>query len=135
MSSVNKVILVGRLGQDPETRYTGGGTAVCNFSLATSEKFTDRSGQKQETTQWHRIVAWGKLAEICQQYLGKGSLVYVEGKITYKTWEKEGVKQHSTEIKLDSLQMLGNKGGGQGAGQGANQSAMGGGYDPDDIPF
>jgi len=135
LSSVNKVILVGRLGQDPETRYTGGGTAVCNFSLATSEKFTDRSGQKQETTQWHRIVAWGKLAEICQQYLGKGSLVYVEGKITYKTWEKEGVKQHSTEIKLDSLQMLGNKGGGQGAGQGANQSAMGGGYDPDDIPF
>lgn len=135
MSSVNKVILVGRLGGDPETRYTANGTAVCNFTMATSEKFTGRDGQKQETTEWHRVVAWGKLAEICQQYLGKGSLVYVEGKINYKKWEKDGVKHNATEIKLDSMQMLGSKGGGQGSGQGSGQSAMGGGYDPEDIPF
>lgn len=130
MSSVNKAILVGRLGQDPETRYLQSGTAVCTFSLATSEKFKGRDGSKQETTQWHKCVAWGKLAEICQQYLAKGSLVYLEGKIDYKTWEKDGVKQHSTEIKLDSLQMLGGGGGGRSSGQGA-----GGGDDPEDIPF
>ncbi len=79
--SVNKVILVGRLGRDPETRYTGGGQAVANFSVATDESYKDKNGERQKRTEWHRITAWGKLAEICQQYLKKGTMVYIEGRI------------------------------------------------------
>src|SRR5215471_13330967 len=85
--SVNKVILVGRLGRDPETRFTGSGQQVCNFTLATDETFKDRSGERQKRTEWHRIVLWGKLAEIAQQYLKRGALVYIEGRIQTRQWD------------------------------------------------
>ena len=87
---VNKVILIGNLGADPELRYTASGTAVAKFRIATSETFTDRQGTRQERTEWHRITAWGKLAEICGQYLSKGRQVYIEGRIRSDTWEQEG---------------------------------------------
>jgi single-strand DNA-binding protein len=99
MNSVNKVILIGHLGKDPEVRYTQGGQAVASFSLATSEKWNDKGGQKQEKTEWHNIVAWGKTAEICGQYLRKGSPVYVEGKLATQSWEdRDGTKKYKTEI-------------------------------------
>jgi single-strand DNA-binding protein len=104
---VNKVILIGNLGSDPELRYTASGTAVARFSIATTEVFTDRSGTRQERTEWHRIVAWGKLAEICGQYLSKGRQVFIEGRIRSDSWEQEGVKRHSYEIVADNMQMLG----------------------------
>jgi len=106
--SVNRVILVGRLGGDPETRYTSSGQAVCNFSLATDETFKDRSGEKQKKTEWHRIVVWGKQAEIAQQYLTKGALLYLEGKIQSRQWDdREGNKRTSTDIVVSSFRMLG----------------------------
>lgn len=104
--SVNKVILIGRLGQNPETRFTGGGQAVCNFSMATDEKFKDKNGEKKEQTTWHKIVIWGKQAEIAQQYLHKGSLVFVEGKIQSREYEKDGVKKTSYEINAGNFRML-----------------------------
>lgn len=104
---VNRVILVGHLGADPELRYTAGGTAVAKFRIATTESFTDKSGNKQERTEWHRITAWGKLAEICGQYLAKGKLVFIEGRIRSDTWEQEGVKRYSYEIVADTMKMLG----------------------------
>jgi single-strand DNA-binding protein len=104
---VNKVILVGHLGADPELRYTAGGTAVAKFRIATTESFTDKSGNRQERTEWHRITAWGKLAEICGQYLSKGRMVYIEGRIRSDTWEQEGVKRYSYEIVADNMKMLG----------------------------
>lgn len=105
---VNKAILVGRVGRDPETRFTGGGTPVANFSIATSEKFKNRNGEKQEKTEWHRIVAWGKLAEIVQQYVTKGMLVFIEGQIGTREWkDKDGNKRTSTEITARELRMLG----------------------------
>ena len=108
--SVNKAILVGRLGRDPETRYTSGGQAVCNFTLATDETFKDRAGERQKRTEWHRIVVWGKLAEICQQYLKKGSLVFVEGRIQTRQWDdREGHKRNTTEIVASGMRMLGPK--------------------------
>jgi single-strand DNA-binding protein len=107
MAGVNKVILVGNLGADPEVRYTAGGTAVAKFRIATTERFTDKDGNRQERTEWHRVVAWRKLAEICGQYLSKGKQVYIEGKIRNDTWEKDGVKQFSYEIVADTMQMLG----------------------------
>ncbi len=108
--SVNKVILVGRLGRDPETRYTSSGQAVCNFSLATDETFKDRSGERQKRTEWHRISVWGKLAEISQQYLRKGSLVYIEGRIQSREWtDKEGQKRTSYDIVGNVMRMLGSK--------------------------
>ena len=107
MSSVNKVILIGRLGGDPELKYTPSGVAVCNFTMATSESFTDKSGTKQDKTEWHRIVIWKKLAETCNQYLGKGSLAYLEGSLQTRSWEnKEGVKMYTTEIVARSVQFL-----------------------------
>lgn len=111
--SVNKAILVGRFGRDPESRFTGGGTQVVSFSLATDESFKDRNGQKQKKTEWHRCVAWGKLAEIIAQYCSKGMLVYAEGSIGTREWQdKEGVKRWSTEITVRNLRMLsGGKGG------------------------
>ncbi len=112
---INKVILVGNLGADPELRYTASGTAVAKFRIATSESFTDKQGQKQERTEWHRITAWGKLAEICGQYLAKGKMVYIEGKIRSDTWEQDGVKRYSYEIVADTMRMLG--GGGRGNGR------------------
>src|ERR1700747_2424001 len=97
--SVNKVILVGRLGRDPETRYTGGGQAVGNFSVATDETYKDKAGERQKRTEWHKIVVWAKQAEIAQQYLKKGALVYIEGRIQTREWDdKEGQKSSTTEI-------------------------------------
>jgi len=98
--SVNKVILVGRLGRDPETRYTPAGQGVCNFSLATDETFKDRNGERQKRTEWHRIVLWGKLAEISQQYLKKGMLVYIEGSIRTNQWDDKNTGQKRTAIDI-----------------------------------
>ena len=106
---MNKVTLIGRLGKDPENKVTNSGKTLCTFSIATSEKYKDSSGNKQESTEWHNITAWGKLAEICTQYLKKGSLVAVEGKITYDTYEKEGKKLTSTKIVISNMEMLGSK--------------------------
>ena len=119
MASVNKVILVGRLGKDPEIRSTPSGTSVAKFSLATDDKYTDRAGEKQERTEWHNIVVWGKLAEICGQYLKKGKLVYLEGSIRTDSWDdkESGQKKYRTEIVANQMQMLdrrGDEGGGGG---------------------
>jgi len=109
--SVNRAILVGRLGRDPETRYTSGGQAVCNFTLATDETYRDRAGERQKRTEWHRIVAWGKLAEICQQYLKKGSLVFVEGRIQSRQWDdRDGNKRTTVEIVASGMRMLSPRG-------------------------
>lgn len=106
--SVNKVILIGRLGQDPELKYTPSGTAVTNFSLATSESWTDKAGQKQDRTEWHRVVVWGKLAELCNQYLAKGRQAFVEGALQTRSWDgKDGQKRYTTEINAKSVQFLG----------------------------
>jgi single-strand DNA-binding protein len=130
---VNKVILVGNLGADPELRYTASGTAVAKFRIATSENYTDRQGAKQERTEWHRITAWGKLAEICGQYLSKGKMVYIEGKIRSDTWEQDGVKRYSYEIVADTMRMLG---GGRGERESEPPfSPPEGGVPEDDIPF
>ena len=108
--SVNKVIILGRLGQEPELKYTPSGAAVCNFSLATSENWTDKSGQKQERTEWHRIVVWGKLAELCNQYLSKGRQAYVEGKLQTRSWDdKDGNKRYTTEINASTVQFIGER--------------------------
>ncbi len=118
--SVNKVILVGRLGRDPETRYTGGGQAVANFSVATDETYKDRNGERQKRTEWHKIVVWGKQAEIAQQYLKKGSLIFIEGRIQSREWQdKEGQKRTSFEIVANNFRMLGGRGEGMAAGAGA----------------
>jgi single-strand DNA-binding protein len=132
--SVNKVILVGRLGRDPETRYTGGGQAVANFSLATDESYKDRNGERQKRTEWHKIVVWGKQAEIAQQYLKKGSLVFIEGRIQSREWQdKEGQKRTSFEIVASNFRMLGSRsdnamsasaGAGSGAGPGSDADSQ-----------
>jgi len=110
-NSVNKVILVGRLGKDPELKYTQAGTPVVRFSLATDETWKDQNGDKQQRTEWHNIVAWRKLAEICGQYLTKGRLIFLEGKLQTRNWEdKEGNKRYTTEIVADNMVMLGGKG-------------------------
>jgi single-strand DNA-binding protein len=123
--SVNKAILVGRLGRDPETRYTGGGQAVANFTMATDESYKDRTGERQKRTEWHRIVLWGKLAEIAQQYLKKGMLVYIEGRIQTRQWEdkRDGQKRTSTEIVANSMKMLTSKGESAAAGAAAGGGA------------
>lgn len=134
MSGVNRVILVGHLGADPELRYTASGTAVTKFRIATTEVFTDRQGTRQERTEWHRITAWGKLAEICGQYLSKGRLVFIEGRIRSDSWEQDGVKRFSYEIVADTMKMLG-------PGRGEPRAAESpfpppeGGVPEDDIPF
>src|SRR5580693_8624652 len=115
--SVNRAILVGRLGRDPETRYTSGGQAVCNFTLATDETYKDRSGERQKRTEWHRIVVWGKQAEIAQQYLHKGSLIFVEGRIQSRQWDdREGQKRTTVEIVANNFRMLGGRGDNAGSG-------------------
>jgi single-strand DNA-binding protein len=125
--SVNKVILVGRLGRDPETRYTGSGQAVANFSLATDETYKDKSGERQKRTEWHKIVVWGKQAEIAQQYLKKGSLVFVEGRIQSREWQdKEGQKRTSFEIVANNFRMLGGRADGAAAAAGAGAGHGGG---------
>jgi single-strand DNA-binding protein len=125
--SVNKVILVGRLGRDPETRFTGGGQAVANFSVATDETYKDKNGERQKRTEWHKIVVWGKQAEIAQQYLKKGSLIFIEGRIQSREWQdKEGQKRTSFEIVASNFRMLGGRSDGAAAGGGASR---GGGDD------
>ena len=127
--TVNRVILIGRLGKDPEIRSIPSGTSVTKFSLATDEKFTDRSGEKQERTEWHNVVAWGKLGEICGQYLKKGKLVYIEGSIRTDSWDdkESGQKRERKEIVARDMQMLGGRGeeggGGSYAGAKKNDSA------------
>lgn len=120
--SVNKVIIVGRLGADPELKSLGSGQSVANFNVATSENWVDREGQKQERTEWHRIVVWGKLAEICRQYLAKGRQVFVEGKLQTRSWEdQQGQKRYTTEIVANNIQFIG------GASDRANTGANPGG--------
>jgi single-strand DNA-binding protein len=127
-SGVNKVILVGNLGKDPEVRYTPGGQAVANFNIATNENWTDKSGQKQERTEWHRIVVWGKQAELCGEYLSKGRQVYLEGRLQTREWtNKEGVKQYTTEVVANQVVFL--SGGERGQGRGASR----GGAAPDEL--
>jgi single-strand DNA-binding protein len=146
--SINKVILVGRLGRDPEMKYTSGGTPFCRFSIATDDAWTDKgSGEKQERTEWHSIVVWDRLAEICNQYLTKGRLVYIEGSLQTREWDdKEGVKRKTTEVRARDMVMLGGGGsGGEGGGMpsrpdsggGPSGSSGGGGsaITDDDIPF
>ena len=113
MASVNKVILVGNLGRDPEMRYLPSGEAVANLAIATTDKYKDKTGQMVEQTEWHRVSFFGRTAEVCGQYLKKGSQVYIEGSIrTRKYTDKEGVEKYATEIRGDRMQMLGSKGGG-----------------------
>ena len=117
MASVNKVILIGNLGRDPETRYTTGGDAVTNLNIATSETWKDKAGEKQEKTEWHRVVLFGRQAEIAGEYLKKGRSVYIEGRLqTKKYTDKDGVEKYSTEIVGDRMQLLGSKDGGSGGG-------------------
>jgi single-strand DNA-binding protein len=111
MASVNKVILIGNLGADPEVKYTPSGIAVANFNIATTEQWTDKSGEKQERTDWHRIVAWGRTGEVCGEYLHKGKQVYVEGRLQTRSWEdKEGIKRYTTEVNAFVVKMLGPSG-------------------------
>ena len=126
--SVNKVILVGRLGQNPEVRYTPSGSAVANFSVATNEAWTDKNNQKQERTEWHRVVVWGKLAELCNQYLQKGRQCYVEGRLQTRSWQdKDGTTKYSTEVQAQTIQFLG---GNAGEGKSMNQSPNNGNFAP-----
>src|SRR5436190_19406914 len=142
--SINKVILVGRLGRDPEMKYTSGGTPFCRFSIATDDNWTDKgSGEKQERTEWHSIVVWDRLAEICNQYLNKGRLVYIEGSLQTREWDdKEGVKRKTTEVRARDMVLLGGgPGGGSGEGgmprpDSSNPSqSTGSAITDDDIPF
>ncbi|WP_257452236.1 single-stranded DNA-binding protein [Archangium lipolyticum] len=125
---VNKVILIGNLGADPEVRFTPGGQAVANFRIATSDTWTDKNGQKQERTEWHRIVVWGKLAELCGEYLKKGRQCYVEGRLQTREWtDKEGRKNYTTEVVANGVTFLGGRDG-AGAGGGGGGGGRGGGY-------
>jgi single-strand DNA-binding protein len=145
MSGVNKVILIGNLGSDPQVRYTPQGTAVANFNIATTERFNNKSGEREERTEWHRIVAWGKLAEICQQYLKKGKQVYIEGRLQTRQWEdQQGQKRQTTEIVAQNMQMLGRAGDAVGGGGGTEFASQDFPSEPapqtanstdDDLPF
>ena len=117
MGSVNKVILVGNLGRDAEVRHTSGGTAVATLSLATTDIWTDKGGQRQEKTEWHRVVLWGKTAETLQEYLLKGRQIYVEGRLQTRQWDdRDGNKRYTTETRADRVVLLGGRGGGTGGG-------------------
>ena len=133
MAGINKSIILGRLGRDPETRFTQDGKAICNFSVATSEEWKDKdSGEKKERTEWHRCVAFGRLGEICGEYLKKGSQVYIEGRLQTRPWEKDGVTRYTTEIVVAQMQMLGSSSSGQ------KESAPSASYPEDgdsSIPF
>ncbi|MFH1891977.1 MAG: single-stranded DNA-binding protein [Candidatus Zixiibacteriota bacterium] len=142
MASVNKVILIGNLGRDPEIKYTPSGQAVTKFSIATTERFKDKNDEQQERTTWHNIVAWGRQAEISKEYLSKGSPVYIEGRIDNRSYEdKEGNKRYISEIVVQRLQLLGRKG--ESSGSSYDQSTPpppsdfpdGGSGDDDDLPF
>ncbi|MBM3307262.1 MAG: single-stranded DNA-binding protein [Candidatus Eisenbacteria bacterium] len=138
---VNKVILVGNLGSDPELRSTPGGTSVASFTLATNEGWNDKDGVRQERTEWHRIVAWGKLGEICSQYLRKGRQVYIEGRITTRSWEdKQGGQRKTTEIVAQNMIMLGGRGSAQEEGRSDSEETPEFAADAikvpdDDLPF
>ena len=142
MAGINKVILIGRLGSDPEVRYTPSGVAVANFSIATSEEWKDKdSGERRERTEWHRIVAWRKLGEICGEYLSKGKQVYIEGRLQTRDWEdRDGNKRYTTEIVATDVQFLGSRdsfdsGRPRGTGSGDFQGGPAQGPADDDIPF
>ena len=148
MGSVNKVIIVGNLGRDAEIRYTSGGTAVATLSLATTDVWTDKGGQKQEKTEWHRVVLWGKTAETLQEYLLKGRQIYVEGRLQTRQWDdRDGNKRYTTEIRSDRVVLLGSRGGAGGGGGGGGGPRSDDPGDPagpagesselteDDIPF
>ena len=150
MAGINKVILIGRLGRDPEIRYTPDGRAIANFSIATSEEWRDKdSGEKKERTEWHRIVVFGKMGELCGQYLSKGRQVYLEGRLQTRSWEKDGVTRYTTEIVANDVQFLGSRndqessrpatgGGGGGGSRGGGGDFPGPAYpdgQDDDIPF
>ena len=134
---INKAILIGRLGKDPEVRYTPDGTMVTNFNLATDEQWKDKNGEKVQKTEWHRIVTFGKLAEICGNYLVKGKLIFIEGRIQTRAWDdKEGVKRYTTEIVANDMKMLDSKGQGRtddAAPNAANPPSSG--TPADDVPF
>ena len=140
MAGINKVILVGRLGNDPEVRYTADGTAVANFNIATSDEWKDKdSGEKKERTEWHRIVAWRRLGEICGEYLAKGRQVYIEGKLQTRSWEKDGVTRYTTEIVASDVQFLGGRDSGNAVRPSTAPDDRSGppmpGNQNDDIPF
>ena len=134
MASLNKVMLIGNLGREPEVRFTAAGQAVASFNLATSEKFKNKSGEWEERTEWHKITLWARLAEIAGEYLTKGSTVYIEGRFQTREYEKDGVKRYSTEIVGERMQMLGGKGEKREtpAGQGGNDAPP---FDDSQIPF
>jgi len=146
MASLNKVMIIGNLGRDPEVRYMPDGGAIANISVATTDTWTDKSGEKQERTEWHRVAFFGKLAEIAGEYLKKGSQVYVEGSLRTRKWQdKEGKERYTTEIVADRMQMLGSRGGGSGAmdqeppakEEASSKTGGKGGIEDleDDIPF
>jgi single-strand DNA-binding protein len=137
-TGVNKVILVGNLGADPEVRFSQGGQAVCNFRMATSESWKDKDGAQKERTEWHRIVVWGKLAELCGEYLKKGRQAYVDGRLQTREWtDKENRKQYTTEVVANSVVFLGGEKGGRGGHEEARSTdpAPPGPIDDDSIPF
>lgn len=145
MSGVNKAILIGRLGKDPEVRNLENGATVANFTMATTETYKDKTtGERKEITEWHNIVLWRGLADVAAKYLHKGDLVYIEGKLRTRSWEKDNVTRYTTEIVADNMNMLGTKGGGSGSG--SNQSSQqysqptassepAGSSGTDDLPF
>ncbi len=141
MSGVNKVILVGRLGKDPEVRNLENGASVANFTIATSESYKDKTtGEKKEITEWHNIVLWRGLAEIAQKYLHKGDMVYIEGKLRTRSWEKEGVTRYTTEIVGDNMTMLSTRGSGGSSSSGGDSRQQQPAPDfsqagSDDLPF
>ncbi|MDH3627844.1 MAG: single-stranded DNA-binding protein [Acidobacteriota bacterium] len=143
MASINKVILIGNLGKDPEIRYTTGGTPVANFTMATTERWSDPSGEKKEKTEWHRIVVWAKQAEFVGEYLKKGRQVYIEGSLQTREWtDRDGNKRYTTEVRAQRVQALGARPDGARAdvpaAAGAAPAAGSGdapGYSEDDIPF
>ncbi len=138
MRGVNKVILVGNLGKDPEVRYTPSGMAVCNFSIATTENWKDKEGNKQDKTEWHKIVTFGKLAEISGEYLAKGKQIYIEGRLQTRSWDdKSGVKHYTTEVVASEMLMLG---GPKDSGKGSPAASATAAEEPpppdmDDVPF
>lgn len=139
MASVNKVILIGNLGRDPEVRYTQSGTAVANFTMATSESWQDPSGEKKERTEWHRIVVWGKQAEIAGEYLRKGRSVYIEGSLQTREWtDREGNKRYTTEVRAQRIQFLGrpdDRAAAPASAPAEEAAEPASGYAEDDIPF
>ncbi len=135
MAGLNKVMLIGRLGRDPEIRYSQQGLAVVNFSIATSEQWTDKtSGDRQEKTEWHRIVVFGKQAETCEKYLSKGSQIYIEGRLQTRNYEKDGQTHYTTEIVASNFQFLGGKSDNQGQKGGGYQGGGGGYQKKDSAP-